>query len=353
MGHESFGIPRAEAPREQEDFFDETLYADNSATPEEPTEALDQGETSWDSEYEGARYKEQLATLRSRQTELEDAIGMIHDDPDIAGRFSEEQMHELFDQRESLQNETFTASANYPGDWTLLLRDRMLDPTTKERFIAQRTEAMLAMPSGEPSTFERRPREFQSHYQAQIDNYDTRVEEIFSRTNIGNAADFGKSPRNLGQSGIDQPGTIFTDATHQDRFLSNRQLNMVEAHEKGHGLRDYTSPIDTAEIKSIIDEDALEELTEMHRERERLGEKEGRFQSRYAARPDEIIERMAQFKNYFGMGAQDTFEKKHLDYIREHYTADTGLDNGINDLLTCVTPKTEAAFLKVINKYPI
>lgn len=355
MRHESFGLPKAAKSRE--DDFGETLFADNFHSPDEspkPTPEIPTRERKpWNPDEEITSYEESLSTLRDKLKEVEGAISMTHNDEAIASRFSEDQMNELLNNRERLQQEILTASANYPGDWTLLFRDRMLDPTTKERFIAQRTEAMSGMLSGQPGTFERRPREYQSHYQAQIDNYDTRVEEIFNRTNIGTAAEYGKSPRNLGQSGIDQPGTIFTDAEFQGKPLSSRQLNIVEAHEKGHGFRDYTSQLDSAEIKSVIDGEALFELTSEHRLKESRGEKEGRFRSIYVERPDEIIERMAQFKNYFGMRANDTFEKKHLDHIRNHYISDTGLDNGITDLLRCVTPKTEAAFLKVINKYPI
>jgi hypothetical protein len=33
--------------------------------------------------------------------------------------------------------------------------------------------------------------------------------------------------------------------------LQQEQINIIEAHEKGHGLRDFRSSIDRAEIKSV------------------------------------------------------------------------------------------------------
>jgi hypothetical protein len=358
MGHESFGTAKATQPREDE--FGETLYADdfhgNDESHESSQEVASPEREPWNPEEDMARYQERLSSLLAKQQEVEDALAMIHDDEAIASRFDEDQMNELFNNRENLQQEVLAASANYPGDWTLLLRDRMLDPTTKERFIAQRREAMFIMkqgPTPEELIGTKHEHKYESHYEDQVENYDRNVGRIFGHTEVRKPADYGLFPHHLGRGGIGTVGTVFTDAIHKGVPLTSRQMNIVEAHEKGHGLRDYTSPLDKQEIQSIIDDEALATLTTEYKELERLGHKEGRFRSSYVERPDEIIERMAQFKNYFGMGAQDTFEKKHLDHIRAHYVADTGLDNNITDLLQCVTPETEAAFLKVINKYPI
>ena len=323
MGHESFGTPRAEAMEH------------------------------WDSEKEAIEYRARNQEVQARLTDLETRINTLHHDETDALTLDEVELHGLLTQREILQQEKITTSANYPGDWTGLLYERMTNEATKEQFIAQRTEAMQGMLSGEPSDFERKPKQYQPHYQAQIDNYDARMREIFSRTNIGNAAEYGKEPRNLGMSNIDQPGVIFNDAIFAGKKLTPRQKNIIESHEKGHGVRDYTSPLDTREIKSVIDREALEALTAQKRRQESLGEKEGRFQSMYVEKPEEIIERMSQFKNYFGMGVGEPFTAKHLAYLREHYVEDTQLDNGITDLLSCITPKTEAAFISIINSYPI
>jgi hypothetical protein len=220
----------------------------------------------------------------------------------------------------------------------------MADPISREKFIAQREEAMAAMQEGEAGRLDK-PKGFKAYYQNQINEYDENLAKVFSYTRANN-----ERPYVLGSSdGIGDPGVVYTGAHQKDGTpLTSKQKNIIEAHEKGHGLRDFQSPLDSREIRSIIDEAQLEKLTGIKRQ---AGDTS--YSSDYVREPIEIIERMAQFKNYFGMSAQDTFEKKHLDHIRAHYVADTGLDNGITNLLQCVTPETEAAFLKVINKYPI
>jgi hypothetical protein len=352
MNHESFNVPKSTRP-EEGDF--EIRNANDSVEGESPMEPISKRE-AWNFDEATLAYHERLNGLRRDQQELEDMLLMIHEDESIADRFTEDQIQELFDTRESLQEKLLVGSANYPGDWTGLLLARMRDPISKQKFIEQRMEALPGLKEGAvPAQHQggKYEKGYQVHYQSQVDEYDQRLEHIFASTGIGKASEFGKTPRNLGQNSINQPGIMFTDATHKGVPLSSRQMNIVEAHEKGHGLRDFTSSIDRQELRAVIDPELLMELTEEYQELERTGLKEGRFRGSYVEHPDEIVERMAQFKNYFGMGATDTFTKKHLDYIREHYIADTGLDNGITDLLRCVSPKTEASFLAVINKYPI
>jgi hypothetical protein len=354
MRHESFGTPRSAQP--QEAIFHEELTANDSAQPNESLQTLEvvaPKRELWNPVEAVLLYRERLNSLYEKQKELEEIIAMIHDDESIADRFDERHLQELLQNRETLQQEILAASANYPGDWTNFLYERLSDPITKERFIAERTRGMETMLPGTPSFLDRDGRGFTSHYQEQINTYDDRLNFIFSQTRVGPAEKFGYKPNHLGKSNINETGTVFTDSTHKGVPLTARQMNIVESHEKGHGFRDFHSPTDTREIRAVIDTAALEKLTTTYRELEATGQKEGRFRSVYVNRPEEIVERMAQFKNYFGMRARDTFEKKHLDYIREHYVSDIGLDNGVTDLLMCITPETEAAFLKIINEYPI
>ena len=266
---------------------------------------------------------------------------------------SAEELERGLAMREQLKQEYIEVSADYPGDWTELLYQRLSDPISKQRFIEERTRSIERMLPGTPTVLDRDGRSFAGHYETQIDDYDTRLDSIFAHTKAGPAKSFNREPQHLGNSDINQTGAVFTDGAKDGIPLTNRQKNIVEAHEKGHGFRDFHSPIDTREIGSVIDFEALEGLTANYRELEKSAQKEGRFRSNYVPKPEEIIERMAQFKNYFGMDASEPFTKAHLDYAREHYTADTGLDNGVHDLLHCVTPRTEQAFLKIINQYPV
>jgi hypothetical protein len=323
MGHESFGIPEVGGDR-----FKESLHGNDSPVPGENPEVVAAPPTTerWDSETEVAAYHERNQEVLARLTDLETRINTLHHNETDTTDIDEAELNTMLAQREVLKYEKISTSANYPGDWTGLLYERMISDVTKEQFIAQRVDAMKGMLSGEPSDFERKPKQYQPHYQAQIDNYDARITEIFSRTNIGSAVEYGKEPRNLGLSNIDLPGTIFSDATFAGKPLTLRQKNIVEAHEKGHGVRDYTSPLDSREIKSVIDSGALEALTATKRSQESRGEKEGRFRSVYVEKPEEIIERMSQFKNYFGINMGEPFTAQHLKYLRENYVKDTGLD---------------------------
>lgn len=344
MGHESFdtSVPAVEEPLPEQ--LGETVKSDKGEMSNESWPASATAEA-----YEEYEEPPEVRAYNERKQEYKDTISQwnTHIEAALAGDETTLDHDELaagIDTRERMKQELMEVSANYPGDWTGLLYERVTDPASKEKFIAQRAKAMELMRDGEPGQFDK-PKNFKGHYQDQIDNYDDTVRKVFSHTNVTN-----ERPHVLGSSkGIGDPGVVYSGAHHRDgRPLTSRQKNIIEAHEKGHSLRDFESPLDSGEIRSVIDGEQLEALTRMRRD-----EGDSSYSSNYIHNPAEIIERMAQFKNYFGMSAQDTFEKKHLDHIRAHYVTDTGLDNGVTNLLTCVTPQTETAFISVINKYPI
>ncbi len=257
-------------------------------------------------------------------------------------------MNHSVEMRERMKQEMIEVSANYPGDWTGLLYERLTDPLTKEKFVQRRTEAMVHMADDLDSTGRRE--QPKSHYQDQIDNYDSNIARVFAKTEVGPAEllDSKGRGRNLGNTGNEGVGAVFNDAEHKGIPLTDRQKNIIEAHEKGHCLRDFVSPYDRKEIQNTIDRNIIIELNAL-----RLSKGDERIAPTYVSNPMEIVERMAQFKNYFGMGANEKFTKQHLEHIRKHYVVDTGLDNEVSDLLYVVTPETEKAFLDVINKYPI
>ena len=312
-----------------------------------PLNTFEKINSEWDPETAAAEYwlknNELTIQLQNLMVEIQDLQQQPSPSPEALRRLAA-----LEAEQSNLQQEQISAAANYSGDWTLLLQERLRDPLTKQKFITQRMKALPTLKDGEPSQFDK-PETFKSHYQQQIDHYDENVAQAFLYTNTGPAASFGAIPSQLGthSAATESQGAVFSDAIKDERPLTLRQKNIIEAHEKGHGLRDFRSPIDRAEIKSVIDTTVLQSL---------LAEKQAkgqRMKHEYLDHPDEIIERMAQFKNYFGMNAQETFTSAHLAYIREHYVADTNLDNNVTDFLRCVTKETEPAFLKIINSYPI
>jgi len=297
-------------------------------------------------------YHSRNEAIDSNIEDIEHQLVSLHNQEQTTPPLDQSALEELLNRRDELLQEKVQDSANFPGDWTGLLQNRMLDPVTKERFITQKTAAMASMQPGAPNLDDvgnKYGKRYASHYQSQIDNYDKRVADVFTSTTIEIDS---SNKHNLGHGNIDAPGTVYLNAeSRKSGPLTIRQKNIIEAHEKGHGLRDYQSLFEKSEIQSVIDGEVLAALTSERSSAETNGDE--RFRPRYVTTPEEIIERMAQFKNYFGMSATDRFTKDHLNHIRAHYISDTELDNGVSDLLRCVTQKTESAFLSIINKYPI
>jgi hypothetical protein len=308
-------------------------------------------ESNYFDESKLSEYTNTNERVRQEISEINTTISEIFGNSDADLEYiTPDSVVQMLQRRESLAEQNVEIAANYPGDWTELLQSRMLDEKTKQKFIEQRKLAIPTMREGAPGVLDK-PNSFASHYEGQIADYEGRVNKIFSVTNIGTAAEHGKRPNHLGIGNINDPGTVFLDAELKTGTkLSIRQKNIIEAHEKGHGLRDFTSPRDVAEIRSVIDQEALRDLQQLQ---ESAQNPDTRFPINYVQMPEEIIERMAQLKNYFGMSADEEFTAQHLEYARGHYITDTGLDNGISTFLNCVTDKTKGAFLSIMNKYPI
>jgi len=296
---------------------------------------------------ETPNYPELMSLYEQANKELYDQIVALEKeirDKANQGKDIDNLQHNLIE----LRCEKIRVSANYPGDWTNLLMGRMTDPLTKEKFIKTRLEAMVTMKTGTPGTFDK-PEYYRSYYEDQIKKYDGRVEYVFSATDIGLAREFRKEPENLGKGNIVEQGTVFLDAVDKEGLvLTDRHKNIIEAHEKGHGLRDFTSNVDKGDFLSSIDVNALSAVEE----RQRIVKPKLRIY-KYLTRPDEIAERMAQLKNYFGFTAGDVFTSEHLHYAKEHYVADIGLDNSMTEFLLSITPEVETKFLETINKYPL
>jgi hypothetical protein len=125
--------------------------------------------------------------------------------------------------------------------------------------------------------------------------------------------------------------------SHEDeKFVTT--MSLVEAHEKGHSLRDLRpSPYLTELFSRAFDLDPNSEVYGYFHEGE----------------PKELIERMAQLKNYFGMQGDEKFTLQHLDYARTHYIRDVGFNNQMTAFFAAITPETEFGFLKLMNSIGI
>jgi hypothetical protein len=168
--------------------------------------------------------------------------------------------------------------------------------------------------------------------------------------------------------------TINWENSYDNKKLTTRQMSMAEAHEKGHMLRpyggaffaNYFAPAFDQNKVQFTDEDYAAHSLEgkksyanfarvhpdiLHGEDSDLSTAEMRkeYLANYLFTGSEIVERMAQIKNYFGMQGADEFTKDHLAYAREHYLEDVGLDNGITHFFQAITPETEGKFLELVN----
>lgn len=148
---------------------------------------------------------------------------------------------------------------------------------------------------------------------------------------------------------------------HTGDILTIRQKSLVAAHEDGHRIRPlnylsskyFQGAFDTSKV-NISKEDMLRGKPKLDKTIEQITPAEFRdFCTeiiRYLTTPAEIVERMSQLKNYFGMQGAELFTDDHLRYAKEHYVKDVGFDNLMTHFFQMITPQTEAKFLEFMNK---
>ena len=140
------------------------------------------------------------------------------------------------------------------------------------------------------------------------------------------------------------------------------QKGITEAHEKGHIVRKLTSGAMMWYFGRVIDLSAIKISKEMIEYDQEMTRREKKDDSiivteekvreavySYLSDPAEIIERMSQLKNYFGMSGGEKFTLSHLRYAREHYINDTKCNNNMSEFFQAITPETEQAFIELIN----
>lgn len=241
----------------------------------------------------------------------------------------------------------------YEGDWTNILRTRLLDPDTKAKFFALKRRC----PTLETRTQARIDQECARNpscryavdipydvYQRMLDEsqYDANVEKVFNSTQYTEAHQIGRSPKELGWSkGLGDEGTVFKDGQFSDgtNLDNNRHKNIIEAHEKLHGVVMGTL---TNREKDFI-KTAFLQSDDIPVFREVLPG------YTFDQQVDEIIARMSQLKNFFGFAGGESFTKAHLDFARENYVYVTGIDNGMTALFNAIRPDNENKFIELMN----
>jgi len=193
------------------------------------------------------------------------------------------------------------------------------------------------------------PKNYEPRTKQQIEaDLDDLIEGITVKTDI----DFSQ----------DEPGRDCIPLNWKMPWSGNRptvkQMSMIEAHEKGHAIRDYDSlrkyfsrGFDISKMEySDKDLEVDISIRKDDRKAEDLSRENMMAETvQYLFSGTEIAERMSQLKNYFGMKGSERFTSEHLHYARDHYVADTGMDNRMSQFFQTITPETEDAFLELIN----
>jgi hypothetical protein len=153
---------------------------------------------------------------------------------------------------------------------------------------------------------------------------------------------------------------------------NTKQWSIIEAHEKGHSIRQYCGPTQKLSIgeepknffreyfSPAFDPSAIifsdDDYQQVRKVLEQEGDKEVlTFEEQkeeffnYIFSGQEIAERMSQLKNYFGFKGNEEFTIEHLRYAKEHYVQDIGFDNRMTPFLNAITVETEGEFIRLVN----
>ncbi len=235
--------------------------------------------------------------------------------------------------------------ANYEGSWFNLQSERMQTLDFRLKFLNFLAAHTNSLTLGSPATPLDKTRDFQSHYVDQSINYDRALEHVTAAVSYGPVNEVGGSNAlDLGHGNIGQQGTVYVNARSKkgDVPLNDKQKDIIAAHEAYHGLVDARGSAIEA-VHAGFDWARYNEIVES-------GEVS---RPQYLRNADELMARMAQFKNYFGMMGDEQFTKTHLDYLRDNYITDTGLDNHVSTMLEIVTASYEDRFLSLMNTLPV
>ncbi len=252
--------------------------------------------------------------------------------------------------RFELPGKSVEEQANFEGNDTLLFYERLKNPKIKKQLVDLLCEYYAAMIP--PQTREQIEKKL-----------DEAIEKVFSVTALDYNPKGTSDSRGIEINGeqIDC-GTVAPFSKHFETGepWTAKQLSIIEAHEKGHGIRFLSDPDKNLEAritsgldfsKMVIDDRFRAIWLEVNADYPEgfPDEKVDRDIIEYFSRPSEIIERMAQLKNYFGMIGEEEFTKRHLDYAKDHYLVDTGIGIQMKPFLDAITSENETRFIELIN----
>lgn len=315
----------SESQTERPDVLDITQLEDEMHRTEELTQERFASIDASVPEEIAKRVKERLrlsADMESIRRERADMVLLLREAIDYVER-----------ERAELSDDHLRERANFQGNWGELLRARLEHPIGYVKFAMRKLAHLESLRVGEPARFLDKKTDFQSYSVQQIREYDDVLQRVFSLTEVvsGGTTDAKK----LGVGGYDKQPKVYTDAHKNDVTLTKRQRGIIEAHEAGHGVRQFLGS-DGEEVRSLVDQNLLPSNLKG-----------------YLGNAEEIAERMAQLKNYFGMSATDDFSRQHLEYARKNYVKDVGLDNDMTAFMDAIPEDRTEKFIELMNELPL
>lgn len=262
-------------------------------------------------------------------------------------------------------------SANYEGNDSLLFYERLNNSEIKKKLVDtileyQETASIPSHVFEGDRMIEVDPdkwvREIQTREEIEKD-LEQRIHNVFLMTNL----EYDKNGSSHA-GGEYEGGTVAFCSNNfnseNDQKCTTKQLSIIEAHEKGHGVRPLNFPgksfkeklksgfdFSNFELDPILKRELLKNISLSKSEDDSNFLKEEHLD--YLMEPTELMERMSQLKNYFGMKGNEKFTKEHLDYARKNYLKDTGVGVQMKGFLDAITPQTEDKFLELINNLGI
>lgn len=232
------------------------------------------------------------------------------------------------------QEKSIEEQANYEGNHSLLLFGRLQNPDVFNKLVNDIYEDRTSV---DFSTYEYIDPEYVKSLER--DEYfvkqDIKIELQQALDTTSKSTEIGFSEYGYLKSKKGDNGTGYVEICNNKSGSQFNETvlskNITEAHEKGHTIRDYN--IDSGfsqELQSMFNfekfsfsEETIKDIRQINNIEDSKEEIESSYRE-YLAYPWEIVERMSQVKNYFGMAGNEEFTQEHLDYVKKNYVKDTG-----------------------------
>ncbi len=225
--------------------------------------------------------------------------------------------------------------ANYEGNHSLLLFERLTHPVILERLVNDMYEDITTVDYSDYEYIDllslQEKNDFLSQSESKVKEVIkgkilARIEKVKNRTQII-FSEVGYLESRQGKYGL----VAILCRNQSGRYESPHVRNITEAHEKGHIIRKYEqNSLFSKKVKRVFNFKQIDIPNEVLRKIMENSKADNlllvyKEMIDYFSKTEEIIERMSQLKNYFGMSGTEEFTKEHLRYAKKHYIENTGI----------------------------